>query len=63
MKKMAILFLCLSAIPWAKTWEADWMACSANEGFWFPNHNWTDKGEPWIKPLLIGDSLENYNET
>lgn len=63
MKKMAILLLCLSAILWAKTWETDWMACSANEGFWFPNHNWTDKGEPWIKPLLIGDSLENYNET
>ena len=63
MKKMAILLLCLSAILWAKTWEADWMECSAEEGFWFPNHNWTDKGEPWIKPLLIGDSLENYNET
>ena len=60
---MAILLLCFSTIPWAKTWEAEWMECNANEGFWFPNHNWTDKGEPWIKPLLIGDSLENYNET
>jgi len=63
MKKMAILLLCFSTIPWAKTWEAEWMECNADEGFWFPSHNWTDKDEPWIKPLLIEDSLENYNET
>ena len=64
MKKcLIVLILLFSTVALSKTWEAEWMACSANEGFWFPNHNWTDKGEPWIKPLLIGDSLENYNET
>lgn len=64
MKKCLIaLFFLFSTVALAKTWEAEWMECNADEGFWFPSHNWTDKGEPWIKPLLIEDSLENYNET
>ena len=63
MNKMAILLLCLSAIPWAKTWEANLRSCDGHWGFWFPNHNWTDKGEPWIKPFQEGKTLEDYNET
>ena len=35
MKKMAILLLCFSTIPWAKTWEAEWMECNADEGIFF----------------------------
>lgn len=64
MKKclIALLFL-FSTVVLAKTWEANLRSCDGHWGFWFPNHNWTDKGEPWIKPFQEGKTLEDYNET
>jgi hypothetical protein len=64
MKKCLIaLFLLFSTVALAKTWEVNLRSCDGYGGFWFPNHNWTDKGEPWIKPLSQGESLEKYRET
>ena len=64
MKKcLIVLFLFFSTVALAKTWEANLQSCDGYGGFWFPNHNWTDKGEPWIKPFMDGESLENYKET
>ncbi|MBR3070976.1 hypothetical protein [Fibrobacter sp.] len=71
MKKCLIaLFLLFSTVALAKTWEANLRSCDGYGGFWFPNHNWTDKGEPWIKPFINGECpfmdggcLEYYKET
>ena len=64
MKKCLIaLFLLFSTVALAKTWEANLRICEGYGGFWFPNHNWTDKGEPWIKPFMNGELLEDYKET
>ena len=64
MKKCLIaLFLLFSSFALAKTWEANLRSCDGYGGFWFPNHNWTDKGEPWIKPFINGESLRDYKET
>ncbi|MCF0125171.1 MAG: hypothetical protein HUJ68_05345, partial [Clostridia bacterium] len=57
---IAFLFICLT---FAKTWEAYLQRCDGLGGFWFPDHNWTDKGEPWIKPFLFGENLRDYGET
>lgn len=63
MKKCLIaLFLLFGTVAFAKTWEANLRSCDGYGGFWFPNHNWTDKGEPWIKPFMKGKILEDYNE-
>ena len=63
MKKCLIaLFLVFSTVALAKTWEVNLQSCDGYGGFWFPNHNWTDKGEPWIKPFVKGKSLEDYKE-
>ncbi len=63
MKKCLItLFLLFSTVALAKTWEANLQSCDGYGGFWFPNHNWTDKGDPWIKPFLNGESLGDYKE-
>ena len=64
MKKCLIaLFLLFSTFALAKTWEANLRSCDGYGGFWFPNHNWTDKGEPWIKPFINGLRLDDYRET
>ena len=64
MKKILIaLFLLFGVVAFAKTWEANLRSCDGYWGFWFPNHNWTDKGEPWIKHFQEGKTLEDYNET
>lgn len=62
MKNIALLLLCLSAVLWGKTWEANLRSCDGYGGFWFPNHDWTDKGEPWIKPFVESKHLEDYGE-
>ena len=64
MKKffVALLFV-LSTVAFSKTWEAETRFCDeVTSGFWFPNHNWTDKGEPWIKPLMFGEFLNEYED-
>ena len=64
MKKiLTIVFMLFGVATFAKTWEANLRSCDGYGGFWFPNHNWTDKGEPWIKPFMKGESLEDYKET
>lgn len=64
MKKCLIaLFLFFSTVALAKTWEVNLRSCDGYGGFWFPNHNWMDKGESWIKPFMKGESLEDYKET
>ena len=63
MKKCLIaLFLLFSTVVLAKTWEANLRSCDGYGGFWFPNHNWIDKGEPWIKPFVNGAYLGDYKE-
>lgn len=63
MKKcLMALFLLFSTFALAKTWEANLRSCDGYGGFWFPNHNWTDKGEPWIKPFINGKHLGDYRE-
>ena len=61
-KYLMVLFLLLGPVAFAKTWEANLRSCDGYWGFWFPNHNWTDKGESWIKPFQEGKTLEDYNE-
>ena len=64
MKKLfvALLFV-LCAAAFSKTWEAETRLCyEVTGGFWFPDHNWTDKGEPWIKPLMYGETIWDYDE-
>ena len=64
MKKILIMvFLLFGEAAFAKNWGANLRSCDRYGGFWFPNHNWTDKGEPWIKPLMKGNVLEDYMET
>ena len=63
---IALLFV-LSTVAFSKTWEANLEMCSVDNvedvvGFWFPNHNWTDKGEPWIKPYKFGEDVWDYDE-
>lgn len=62
-KYFIVLFLLFETVAFAKTWEENLGRCDGYWGFWFPNHNWTDKGEPWIKPFQEGNTLEDYNET
>ena len=61
-KYLMVLFLLLGSVAFAKTWEANLRSCDGYGGFWFPNHNWTDKGEPWIKPFFNGEYLGDYRE-
>ena len=62
-KCLIALFLLFGTVTFAKTWEANLRSCDGYGGFWFPNHNWTDKGEPWIKPFINGKRLDDYRET
>lgn len=62
-------FLLLYTLSFAETWEANLERCKGFGGFWFPNHNWTDRGEPWIKPFgndintfFSEDSLNHFGE-
>ena len=58
---IALLFV-LSTAAFSKTWEANLEMCREDVvGFRFPSHNWTDKGEPWIKPFDVW-SLDLYDE-
>ena len=51
-----LLLLCVTAF--AKTWDAKLKFCyEITGGFWFPDHKWTDKGEPWIKSLMYGEEF------
>ena len=44
----------LSSLIFAETWEFSLQSCDNSNGFWFPSKEWTDKGEPWIKPFANG---------
>ena len=62
-KFIIVLLLLLCAIAFAKTWEASSKLCyEVTGGFWFPDHKWTDKGEPWIKSLMYMEQLYDYGE-
>lgn len=64
MKKiLTIVFMLFGVATFANTWEANLRSCDGYGGFWFPNHNWTDKDESWIKPFMKGETLEDYKET
>lgn len=64
MRKVVItLLLLLCVTAFAKTWDAKLKFCyEITGGFWFPDHKWTDKGEPWIKSLMYGEQIYDYGE-
>lgn len=57
-----LILLCFTAF--AKTWEGDLQVChGVTEGFWFPDHKWTDKGDPWIKPFPYMGKLQDFENS
>ena len=62
-KFIIVLLLLLCTTVFAKTWEANLEWCGEEYGgFWFPDHKWTDKGEPWIKSFINGEELYDYKD-
>ena len=63
MKKCLMFFVFyLSSLIFAETWEFSLQSCDNSNGFWFPSKEWTDKGEPWIKPFANGKFLHDYQD-